>query len=113
MINIEKIPNLITFLRFFLTIPIIIAILKSFYLLAFILFILASITDALDGWIAKKHKCQTSFGSKIDPLADKILLISCFAALFYNELIPLWLLIIIIIRDMILIVGAIFFIIIQ
>lgn len=74
--------------------------------LAFVLFILAGITDALDGYIAKQWDMQTELGAWLDPAADKTLLVSIFLALGYSQLIPLWLVIIVISRD-ILIVGAI------
>ena len=107
MFNSNHIPNLITLLRFILTVPLVFFIIQQQYHIAVVLFAIASITDALDGWVAKKFNYQSVLGSKIDPLADKILLLSSFIVLFYNQLIPIWLVITIFLRDFILITGVV------
>jgi len=66
----------------------------------------AGITDALDGWIAKKFSFQSRLGSILDPMADKILLTCTFIALYWVGIMPLWLLMIIFVRDVIIIAGA-------
>ena len=74
--------------------------------LAFFLFVLAGITDALDGYLAKQLDMRTELGAWLDPAADKALLMSIYVALGYIGLLPLWLVIAVLSRD-ILIVGAI------
>ena len=99
-------PNALSLIRIILTVPIVIALLKEHHLLALLLFIAAGITDALDGWIAKQFSFQSRLGSILDPVADKILLTCSFIALYWVGLMPLWLLMIIFIRDVIIIAGA-------
>lgn len=67
--------------------------------LALVTFIVASFTDILDGYIAKKYNMVTDFGRLMDPIADKILVLSAFLAFVEMELIPAWMVVIIIFRD--------------
>ena len=99
-------PNALSIIRIILTVPIVIALLKEQYLLTLLLFLLAGITDALDGWIAKQFSFQSRLGSILDPMADKILLTCSFIALYWVEIMPLWLLMIIFVRDVIIVAGA-------
>ena len=105
--GLKHIPNLLSLLRIVLTIPIIISLLKAQYLLTLVLFLISALTDGLDGFIAKRFNCQTWLGAVLDPLADKILLVSTFLALFYLGLVPIWLVIIILSRDVILVAGMV------
>ena len=99
-------PNALSILRIILTVPIVIALLKGQYLLTILLFLLAGITDALDGWIAKQYSFQSRLGSILDPMADKILLTCTFLTLFWIEILPLWLLLLICAREIIIVAGA-------
>ncbi len=99
-------PNALSIIRIILTVPIVIALLKEQYLLALIVFLLAGVTDALDGWIAKQFSFQSRLGSILDPIADKILLTSSFITLYLIGIMPFWLLMVIFIRDVIIIAGA-------
>ena len=74
---------------------------------AFWVFVAASISDAVDGFIAKRFDAVTTFGSYIDPLADKALLVSCFVALGIEGQIANWLVILVVFRDVVIIGGAI------
>ena len=67
--------------------------------LALVIFIVASITDFLDGYIAKKKNMVTDFGKLMDPIADKILVLAAFLAFVEMELIPAWMVVIIIFRE--------------
>ncbi len=67
--------------------------------LALATFVIASFTDILDGYIAKKYNMVTDFGRLMDPIADKILVLSAFLAFVEMELIPAWMVVIIIFRD--------------
>ena len=73
---------------------------------AFIVFALAGISDALDGLIAKQFDLVTPLGTYLDPLADKLLLVSIYITLGIQEVLPSWLVILVVSRD-VLIVGAI------
>jgi len=100
------VPNALSIIRIILTVPIVIALLKEQYLLALLIFLLAGATDALDGWIAKQFSFQSRLGSILDPMADKILLTCSFIALYWVGIMPLWLLMIIFVRDVIIVAGA-------
>ena len=99
-------PNALSIIRIILTVPIVIALLKEQYLLTLMLFLLAGISDALDGWIAKQFSLQSRLGSILDPVADKVLLTCSFITLYWIGVLPLWLLMIIFVRDVIIIAGA-------
>ena len=99
-------PNALSIIRIILTVPIVIALLKGQYLFTILLFLLAGITDALDGWIAKQFSFQSRLGSILDPMADKILLTCTFVTLFWVGILPLWLLLLICARDVIIVAGA-------
>ena len=99
-------PNALSIIRIILTVPVVIALLKEQYLLTLLLFLVAGITDALDGWIAKQFYLQSRLGSILDPVADKVLLTCTFITLYWVGVLPLWLLMIIFVRDVIIIAGA-------
>jgi cardiolipin synthase len=102
----SMLPNALSIIRIILTVPIVIALLKGQYLLAILLFLLAGVTDALDGWIAKQFSFQSRLGSILDPMADKILLTCTFVSLYWVGILPLWLLLLICVRDVIIVAGA-------
>ena len=104
--NYSMVPNALSIIRIILTVPIVIALLKEQYILTLSLFLVAGITDALDGWIAKQFSFQSRLGSILDPMADKILLTCSFIALYWIGIMPLWLLMIIFVRDIIIVAGA-------
>ena len=81
-------------------------VIKDTILVTILLFLLAGITDALDGWIAKQFSFQSRIGSILDPMADKILLTCTFLSLYWVGILPLWLLLIICARDVIIVAGA-------
>ena len=99
-------PNALSIIRIILTVPIVIALLKGQYLFTILLFLLAGFTDALDGWIAKQFSFQSRLGSILDPMADKILLTCTFVTLFWVGILPLWLLLLICVREIIIVAGA-------
>ena len=102
----SMLPNALSIIRIILTVPIVIALLKGQYLLTIWLFLFAGITDALDGWIAKQFSFQSRLGSILDPMADKILLTCTFLTLFWVGILPLWLLLLICAREIIIVAGA-------
>ena len=84
-------PNALSIIRIILTVPVVIALLKEQYLLTLLLFLVAGISDALDGWIAKRYSLQSRLGSILDPIADKVLLTCTFITLYWIELFLCWL----------------------
>lgn len=98
----KNLPNLITLVRI-LIIPLFIILLvydHNFY--ALYLFILAGLSDALDGFIARTWNLKTRLGTYLDPTADKLLLVSSFITLALLKKVPVWIMIIVISRDIIL-----------
>lgn len=98
-----NLPNKLTLFRIFL-IPIFIIVMmldiESKYLIACIIFVIASITDAMDGHIARKHNLITDFGKFMDPLADKLLVISALTTMIEVDLVQSWMVIIIVSREL-------------
>ena len=102
----QTLPNLITVGRIVLVPVVIWAITSGNMLLAFWLFVAAGISDAVDGFLAKKLNAQTEFGAYLDPLADKALLMSIYVTLSIEMLLPRWIVIAVVSRD-IMIMGAV------
>lgn len=104
----KHVPNILTIIRFLL-IPFIIYFLAiNQYIFGVILFIISGITDVVDGAIARKFNFITDFGKLMDPLADKLTQISVLATLMIKELIPVWILAIVIAKEAVMIAGASF-----
>jgi cardiolipin synthase len=100
-----SLPNLITMARI-LCVPLIVWTITAGHMLpAFLLFLAAGISDAVDGFLAKRFNMATELGALLDPLADKALIVSIYVALGFTEALPRWLVILVVSRD-ILIVGG-------
>jgi cardiolipin synthase len=100
-----NIPNLITLLRIILVPIIVILLIQGFFLKALIVFVVAGLSDALDGFLARVLHQQTALGAYLDPIADKALLASSFLTLSILHIIPSWLAVIVISRDFIILLG--------
>ena len=101
-----SIPNLITLARIILVPAVVWAIISGEMLVAFALFLAAGISDAVDGFLAKRFHMASELGAYLDPLADKALIVSIYVTLGIKEVIPGWLVILVVSRD-IMIVGAV------
>ena len=102
-----SIPNLITLGRILLVPIVVWAIISPGTMwIAFVLFVVAGVSDAVDGFLAKRFNMTTELGAYLDPLADKALIVSIYITLGINGAIPRWLVILVVSRD-ILIVGGI------
>ena len=102
------IPNLISLVRISLVIPIVLNLLAGKYILALILFAIASISDAMDGFLARFFKWQTDLGKILDPVADKLLMIGSITVLWLNQIVPLSVFVIFALRDLLILLGAAF-----
>ncbi|MFA5170973.1 MAG: CDP-alcohol phosphatidyltransferase family protein [Sulfuriferula sp.] len=101
-----NLPNIISLLRLLL-VPVVIYLLAlSAYGYALAVFLLASVSDGVDGWIARHYHLQTKFGAMMDPVADKLIILSCLLMLTWQGLIPLWLALFMLVRDMVIVLGA-------
>ncbi|MDO5302640.1 MAG: CDP-diacylglycerol--glycerol-3-phosphate 3-phosphatidyltransferase [Clostridia bacterium] len=94
-----NLPNKLTIARVIAVPFFVAAYMTDMYLIAFVLFILASLTDMLDGKIARKYNLVTNFGKIMDPLADKVLVYSAFCMMVQDGLVPGWMLILILARE--------------
>jgi cardiolipin synthase len=100
-------PNFITIGRLVLTPAAIDMIVTDQWGAAFAIFVLAGASDAIDGWLAKTFDLSTELGAILDPIADKALIVSIYATLAVKGVIPAWLALLVISRD-VMIVGAVF-----
>jgi cardiolipin synthase len=103
------IPNIITLARILLTPLFIILLIQKHYHQALWIFVLAGISDMADGLIARRWQQRSPLGTLLDPLADKLLMCSSFVTLAIYHLIPPWLAVIVISRDLVLILGVMLF----
>ena len=104
-----SVPNFISIARL-LCVPVIVwLIVTNEMRAAFWLFVAAGLSDAVDGYIAKKFNASTALGRYIDPLADKTLLVSVFVTLGLRGALPDWLVILVVFRDLLIIGGALLF----
>jgi len=101
-----SIPNLITIARILLVPIVVWAIGSGEMLAAFLLFLAAGVSDAVDGFIAKRFNMTSEIGAYLDPLADKALIMSIYVALGITEVIPRWLVILVVSRDIMIIGGV-------
>ena len=104
----KHLPNALTIIRFLLIPIIVINIFNGNYILAFVFFTLSGITDIADGFIARKFNLISNFGKLMDPLADKLTQISTIASLTLIHIIPIWILVIVLLKELIMIAGASF-----
>ena len=101
-----SIPNFITIARILLVPVVVWAIGSGQMLIAFILFLIAGVSDGVDGFLAKRFGMASELGAFLDPLADKVLLVSIYVTLGIADALPRWLVILVVSRDL-LIVGGI------
>lgn len=98
-------PNMMTGLRLVLVLPILYTIWVGYYSMAFYLFLIAAVTDAVDGRLARYYDWTSQLGAFLDPLADKCLLVSTFLLLGYLAQLPWWVVSVGIGRDVFIVAG--------
>ena len=104
----KNIPNALTIVRFILIPFIVYYILTGQYIAGFVILTISGLTDILDGFIARKFNFITNFGKLIDPLADKATQIAVLASLTFKGIVPLWILLIVFIKEIVMVAGASF-----
>ena len=102
----QHIPNVLTSLRILLVIPVAYYLFESNYLYSLALFLFAGISDAVDGYLARRFLWTSNFGAWADPLADKLIVGVVFVVLAIQGLVPAWLVCVTIGRDLIILCGA-------
>ena len=103
----RDIPNLITSLRILLVPPFLWLLVQERYGAALLLFVIAGVSDALDGFLAKYYGWTSELGGLLDPIADKLLLIGALLVLAWLHELPSWLVALAILRDALIVAGAI------
>ena len=104
----KNVPNILTIIRFLLIPFIIFYIFSGNYILAFVFFTISGLTDIADGFIARKFNFVSNFGKLMDQLADKLTQITTLGSLAITNIIPVWILIIVLLKEVIMISGASF-----
>ena len=103
--GLSHLPNVITLARVAL-VPVLILLLKEQdYTAALIVFVIAGLSDALDGYLAKRLNVQSRLGAVLDPAADKLLLVSTYVMLTVLGHIPFWLVLVVAFRDLLIVGG--------
>ena len=105
--SLRFVPNLLCILRMVLVYPTAHGILQGQYAAVLALVALAAFTDGLDGFLAKRFGWSTELGKHLDPLADKLLLVTVFVCLTIAGLAPWWLTALVLLRDLVIVCGAI------
>lgn len=104
----KHVPNILTIIRFLLIPLLIIVALQSDYISTIIVLTLSGITDILDGYIARRFNYITNFGKLMDPLADKATQITLLTVLTIQKIIPVWIIVIVLLKEFLMIAGASF-----
>lgn len=102
----RDLPNLISLLRILIVAPVVLALLRQEFGIACALFLLAAASDGLDGYLAKRFDWTSRLGSILDPVADKLLLVSVYLILGWEGHVPSWLVAAVIGRDVVIFFGA-------
>lgn len=105
--SLRWLPNAISLLRIALVAPILMLIFAGRYELALVLFFVAGASDGLDGYLAIRFGWQTRTGALLDPIADKLLVGGIFITLAWTGQIPVWLASLVVLRDIVIIGGAV------
>jgi cardiolipin synthase len=105
----RQIPNIISSIRILLVAPIAVALADHQLVTTIVLFGAAALSDAADGFLAKRYGWQSDLGAVLDPAADKLLLATVFITLAYMKLVPLWLMAAAVVRDAVIVLGALLY----
>ena len=104
--SLRWLPNAVTIGRMVLALPLLWALATAQFALALCIALVAGMSDAIDGWLAKRFQWHSDFGGLLDPLADKVLLSVCFVGLWWSRHLPAWLVVLVLARDAIIVGGA-------
>lgn len=104
--SLSWLPNAVSLLRIALVAPILLLILNGSFGWALALFFVAGFSDGIDGYLAKRFDWHTRLGALLDPVADKLLVAGTFITLAFTQHIPVWLAVVVMLRDVIIVVGA-------
>ena len=102
----RDIPNIISVVRILLVAPVVVFLLHERFTVALWLFIIAGISDGLDGFLAKQFGWASRLGAILDPIADKLLMLACYLCLGWLGQLPAWLVAAVIARDVVIVAGS-------
>lgn len=105
-LKLKDLPNIISFMRLLAVMPVVLLLLEGEFGWSLLIFGMAGLSDGLDGFLAKQFHWQSRLGGILDPLADKTLLVASFLVLGALKLLPIWLVVAAIGRDLIIVGGA-------
>jgi cardiolipin synthase (CMP-forming) len=100
-----NIPNILSIFRLFVTIFFVLAVNQGRLRLALLLFILQGVSDLLDGFLARIMNKRTPLGAFLDPIADKAMLVSAYVVLYIHDIIPLWVTLVVLLKDVVMAIG--------
>lgn len=104
--SLRHLPNLISALRILLVAPLVFAIATRRYEAALAVAAVAGVSDGVDGYLARRFRWQSRLGSILDPAADKLMLVCCMVALGWRGEVPPWLVVLVVVRDVVIVLGA-------
>ncbi len=107
--SLRLLPNILTLFRMFAVGPIVYWLMKGEYLAALVLGIFAGISDLLDGFLARRFGWITHFGGVLDPLTDKLMLVSITLTLAWLGELPWWLVGLVVLRDLVIVTGGFYY----
>lgn len=100
------VPNIITLMRFLMVPAVVYALLLGEMLPAFVIFVVAGISDGIDGFVARRYNQQSKLGTYLDPIADKLLLVTVFVMLAMLGYLPQWLVVLVVSRDVLIVMAV-------
>jgi cardiolipin synthase len=104
--SLSWLPNAVSIMRIVLVAPIVMLLLRAEFGWALMLFLIAAVSDGIDGYLAKHFSWHSRLGAILDPAGDKLLVAGNFATLAYLSEIPIWLAGIVILRDVVIVAGS-------
>ncbi len=107
--RLSSIPNVISTLRIFLVPPVVWSMLDQRWSLALPLFLIAGLSDGLDGFLARRYHWTSRLGAILDPIGDKLLMVSSYLVLGWQGALPWWLVGLVILRDVIIMTGTVMY----
>jgi cardiolipin synthase len=108
-VNKRDIPNIISILRIVLVVPMAYFLWQQNYLTALFLFFIGGLSDGLDGFLARRYGWETELGVILDPMGDKLMMLAAYLLLGWHNLLPVWLVSLVICRDLIIVFGTLLY----
>ena len=105
----RDIPNLISILRIVLVVPIAYYLWNQNYSIALLLFLIGGLSDGLDGFLARRYHWETELGVILDPMGDKLMMLTAYLLLGWHNLLAWWLVGLVIFRDLIIVIGTLLY----